>query len=89
MMATELLPGIHALISKRVKEERRSHKQISVELKGLYPGVRGLSIRSVRRFCEKHDIHVMSLLTNEELDRVVSSSVAKVHIEVPALTASI
>ena len=79
MATMEMLPGSHALISKRVKEERKSHKQISVELKGLYPGVRGLSIRSVRRFCEKHDIHATSLLTNENLDRVVSSSIAKVQ----------
>ena len=61
------------------KEEQKSHNQISVKLNGLYPGVRGLSIRSVRRFCEKHDIHATSLLTNEDLDRVVSSSIAKVQ----------
>ena len=71
MATLEKLPAIHALISKRVKEERKSHKQISVELKGLYPGVRGLSIRSVRRFCES--------MTYTLRDRVVSSSIAKVQ----------
>ena len=79
MATLEVLPGIHTIIMRRVQQERKSHKQISEELKGLYPGVRGLSMRSVRRFCEKHDIHTTSLLSNEDLDRAVSSSVAKVQ----------
>ena len=78
MSTLETLPGVYSLISKRVKEERRSHKQISEELKVLYPGVRGLSVRSVRRFCDGHDIHTTSRLSDEDLDRVVSSSIAKV-----------
>ena len=44
MSTLETLPGVHSLISKRVKEERRSHTQISEELKVLYPGVLGLSM---------------------------------------------
>ena len=68
MASSATLPGIHSLISERVVEERKSHQQISEELKALYPGIRGLSARSVRRFCDEQ----------EDLDRVVSSSVAKV-----------
>ena len=66
------------MISRRVKEERKTHKQISDELNGLYPGTRGLSVRSVRRFCDRFDIHTTALLSDEDLDRVVSSSIAKV-----------
>ena len=78
MSTLETLPCIHALILKRVQEERKSYKQISEELKGLYPGVRGLSVRSVRRYCDRYNIHTTSLLSDDDLDRVVSSSVAKV-----------
>lgn len=78
MATLEALPGIHALISRRVKEERKTQREISEELKTMYPGVRGLSVRSVRRFCEKHNIHSTSLLSDEDLDKVVCSSVAKV-----------
>ena len=78
MSTLETIPGVHSLISKRVTEERKSLKQISEELKGLYPGVRGLSARSIRRFCDENNIHTTSLLSDEDLDRVVSSSIAKV-----------
>ena len=78
MATLATLPGIHSLILKRVVEERKGHQQISEELKALYPGVRGLSARSVRRFCDEQHIHTTSRLSDEDLDRVVSSSVAKV-----------
>lgn len=75
----EAIPNSLWLISKKVTEERKTHKQISDELKQMYPGVSGLSSRSVRRFCKLHDIHSMSLLSDADLDRVVSSSIAKVR----------
>ena len=53
------------MILKSVKEERESYKQTSEELKGFYPGVRGLNVRRV-------------LLSDDDLDRVVSSSIVKV-----------
>lgn len=77
MATLETIPHILSFVSRRV-EERKTHKQISEELNRLYPGIRGLSARSVRRFCDHHDIHSASLLADEDLDRVVSSSIAKV-----------
>ena len=77
----ETIKDIYSFVSKRVKEDRKTHKSLSEELNALYPGKGGLSVRSVRRFCEKHDIHVrptLNALTIEDLDRVVASSVAKV-----------
>ena len=65
----EMIPNVQSLISKKVTEERKTHKEISDELKQIYPGVSGLSSRSVRRFCNAHDIHSMSLLTDPDLDR--------------------
>ena len=81
----ESIPNVESLVLKKVVEERKTHKQISDELKRLYPGVPGLSSRSVRRFCNAHDIHSMSLLTDVDLDRVVSSSIAKVRLCLPVL----
>lgn len=79
-MATleSMIPNVFSLISGKV-EQRKTHQQISDELMQLYPGVRGLSARSVRRFCDRHNIHSTSLLSNEDLDRVVLSSIAKVQ----------
>ena len=77
MATLELLP-VGELIARGIIERRKTHKQISEELKCLYPGVRGLSARSVRRFCENHNAHSSSMLSNADLDRVVSSSIAKV-----------
>lgn len=78
MLTMETLPGTGALVTNWVEEEHTSHKQISDELKLLYPGTRGLSVRSIRRFCDRHDIRATSMLSDENLDTVVSSSVAKV-----------
>lgn len=78
-MTTIELLSVGDLISRGVIERRKTHKQISDELKCLFPGVRGLSTRSVRRYCESHNIHSLSMLSNFDLDRVVSSSIAKVR----------
>ena len=43
------------------------------------PGVKGLSTRSVHRFCETFKIHASSRLSSSDLDRVVSLSVNKVR----------
>lgn len=52
-----------------------THKQISAELQIRFPGIRGLSERSVRRFCEKYGIHKPRGL---ELDRLVEEAVQEV-----------
>ena len=78
MSTLERLPGVGSLIVRRVNVERRGYKEISEELKAMYPGIRGLSVRSVRRYCCMYNIHATSMLSSSNLDRVVSSSVAKV-----------
>ena len=78
MATLEFLP-VRDIISKGVIERRKTHKQISDELKLLYPGVRGLSARSVRRYCENHNVHSSSMVSDGDLDRIVSSSIAKVR----------
>lgn len=73
----ESLPNVLLFVSKKI-EELKTHKQISDELRQLYPNVRGLSARSVRRFCDTHEIYRSSKLSNKDLDRAVLTSIGKV-----------
>ena len=54
-----------------------THKQISEELQRQFPSSKGLSKRSVRRFCKEHDIHKPR---GPDLDAIVSDSVEEVSI---------
>ena len=75
------LPGIYAYIKRLVVDERRTHRDISAELRRSYPMIRrGLSERSVARFCESYDIHATSRIPDQALDTVVRSSVSRVSV---------
>ena len=79
-MAIESL-GIDNYLRKLVEDDKKSHKEVSILLQQAYPGVNGLSERSVRRFCAKHSIHSRDRsLSTADLDAVVSSAVAEVKI---------
>ena len=45
-----------------------SHAKISNYYQSLYPGLRGLSARSVRRYCRRNDIH---LISNTDIENIV------------------
>ena len=80
------LPGMYTYIRKLVFEERKSHRDISTELKRSYPMIkRGLSEKSVARFCESYNIHATSRISDLALDAAVRSSVAKVKVYVVIL----
>ena len=81
-MATiaELL-GMYTYMKGLVVEERRTYRDISTELRRSYPMIwRGLSERSIARFCERYNIHATSCIPDQALDTVVRSSVAKVRV---------
>lgn len=79
MAVLKCINGIESLLRMKVENERKSYDTISFELKNEYPDLtRGLSARSIRRFCNDLNIHPTSRLPASQLDRVVSSSVAKV-----------
>ena len=71
-------PGVGAIIREMVIEEKRTHSEVSTLLKQYFPGSKGLSTRSVRRYCAENDIHKTSRLRAKMLDRVVWSSIQKV-----------
>ena len=64
---------------RRLVEEGMSHSAISLYLRQCEPSIhRGLSERSVRRFCGQRQIHYRSRLTDAELDRRVHDAVRSV-----------
>ena len=79
-MSLRSIPGIESLLKKKVVDERKSYETVSQELKSAYPSLtRGLSARSIRRYCSDHGIQSTSRLTDAQMDRVVAAQVAKVY----------
>ena len=66
-----------SLVRSRV-EAGVTHAAIAVELQQLHPGARGLSTRSVRRYCSDNGIHYSSRLNQEQVDQLVERAVFQV-----------
>ena len=66
-------------IRRQVMVERKTHHEISDILKSHLSFNRGLSERSVRRFCEKHGIHYRSGLDRRALASATREAVQKVR----------
>ena len=77
MMAALEELGLLGLVGRRI-ESRSSHKAIAEELQRLFPSVRGLSARSVRRFCAKYGLQGTSRLPNPSLDVLIAYAIGKV-----------
>ena len=73
------LEHLESLIREKVEKERWTHDRLSDFLQRAYPGVRGLSVRSLQRFCSEKGIHKTARISEQELDRVVADAVAKVN----------
>ena len=58
----------------------KTHSQVGLLLQEVYPEKRGLSSRSVKRFCLKNGIHAQNRLSNEELEHYTKEVVARVGI---------
>ena len=80
MATLKILPGIEDLLRHSLLIERLTYDRISAKLKREYPGVRGLSARSVRRFCLSEGIHKTSRLNCNNLDRVVVGCIHRVSL---------
>ena len=78
-MATALESFVD-FVREKVQRYGWSHKRISLFLQENNPGVRGLSERSVRRFCHQNDIHKTSRLDNLSLDEAVTKATSMVRL---------
>lgn len=65
-------------IRDKIVKERWTHVKLSVHLQRLYPTMKGLSVRSLQRFCQEKDIHKTSRLKSTEVDAAVADAIAKV-----------
>ena len=70
--------ALEELVKEKIENERWTYKKLSTHLQELYPGTKGISARSLRRFCSSRDIHRTSRLSEHEVDIVVSGAIAKV-----------
>ena len=69
--------NLGAVVKLRV-EAGATHSRISRELKIIFPNLKGVSPRSIRRYCEKNDIHRTSRLLASSLDTLLLWSIGKV-----------
>ena len=65
-------------IKDLVITQRKTHSEVSLLLKERFPDKKGLSSRSVRRFCLKNGIHLHNRLSNDELEQCTRDVVARV-----------
>ena len=65
-------------VRKKIEMEKCTHKQLSDELQTAFPGKRGFSVRSVKRFCNEKSVRKTCNINDQELDEVVSSAVLQV-----------
>ena len=68
-----------SIIKKMVIEEKCTLSKVSRELRRFFPYIlRGLSVRSIRRYCADNGIHKTQRVKDEILDRVVLTNIDKV-----------
>ena len=61
-----------------VVNKKKTHSQVSLLLQEAFPGKRGLSKRSVRRFCCENNVHSQQLVSQDDLEQCARTVVAKV-----------
>ena len=66
-------------VREKLVIERYTYKQLSDELQQCFPGEKGYSVRSIKRFCSEKGIRKTSDIDQQELDEVVSSAVLQVE----------
>lgn len=67
-------------IKDLVVTQGKTHSEVSLLLKEAFPDKRGLSSRSVRRFCSENGIHLQNRMSNDELEQCTKDVVARVCI---------
>lgn len=78
IMATLEDLNVFNLIRRRINGGK-THRSIAEELRRLFPSARGVSSRSVRRFCSRHNLHATSRLPSQSLDILVAYGIGMVR----------
>ena len=66
--------AVHELVQNHTLEE------VSNILQTEFPNQRGLSVKSIKSFCQAHGIAKRNIVTDDELDQIVKSSVRQVNL---------
>ncbi len=72
------LEGFEDYIREKVEKDRMTHAQLCDHLKGLYPGERGFSIRSLERFYSRKGMAKTTKPSDHQLDEGVAGAIAQV-----------
>ena len=68
-------------VCRELIKDGTTYKQIVEKLRYLFPGLRGsrgISVRSVRRYCAAQNLHATSRLSNKDLDVLVAFGIGTV-----------
>ena len=76
-----VLNHLEDFIRDKVVVEKWTHKKLSSYLQQIYPGKKGLSIRSLQRFCSDRDIHKTARIQCDDLDAAVEDAIEKVCVK--------
>ena len=63
---------------KSFVEQGLSYEEISSQMKNLYPSAGGLLKRSVRRFCNEHNINKNCTMSEESKKEAIQASIPQV-----------
>ena len=77
------LVELEEYVKRRIQDEKINHTALSMELKGMFPGQSGLSVRSIQWFCEAKDIRKTSRLSQESVEAVVREAIIRVILKLP------
>ena len=88
------LEEVEDFVRQKIEVEKCTHKQLSSELQQCYPGEKGFSVRSIKRFCSEkkikkvasiliitvvtHSYIQVSNIDDQTLDEFVSTAVLQV-----------
>ena len=72
------LDSFEDFIRVKIERDHATHHQICEELTSTFPGKRGFSVRSIRRFCQEKNIHKTSRMPASEVKSAVQEAVLKV-----------
>ena len=72
------LEDLEDYVREKIEKEGMTHSQLSLHLHELYLEVRGLSVRSLERFCACKSIRKTSRPSTQQLDEAVCGAIAQV-----------
>ena len=74
------LADISSVEAVRELVQNHTLKEVSNILQTEFPNQRGLTVKSKKRFCQAQGMAKRNIVTDDELDQIVESSVRQVNL---------